>query len=76
MVYGGVPDWLSLQAVPLCVADGADLSLVHVTEGLRQWQNDEVDPLLAPGEELHGISPPSAFLTAALANAVAAGVRG
>lgn len=79
MVYSKEPDWLSLKSVPLYTSHGDQLTLVHVTEGLRNWQEEEVDPLLAPGESPFRISQPSALLTAALgftACAVTAGVLG
>jgi hypothetical protein len=79
MVYGPEPDWLSLKYVPLYTAQGDQLTLVHVTEGLRNWQEEEVDPLLAPGESPFRVSPSAALLTAALgfsASAVTAGVLG
>jgi hypothetical protein len=76
MVYGSNPDWLSLKSVPLYSTDGERLTLVHITEGLRRWALDDVDPSLAPGEV-----PTSSqrLLTGALvwsATAVASGLLG
>ncbi|HEY3261620.1 MAG TPA: hypothetical protein VGJ95_15360 [Pseudonocardiaceae bacterium] len=79
MVYDGEPDWLSLVAVPL---DGpADTlrpgrSLTEITEGLRNWQTDELDRELAPGEApvCSAMRLPDALRWSA--NAVAGGVLG
>jgi hypothetical protein len=79
MVYGRDPDWLTLRDVPLYSADGTRLNLVHIAEGLARWQQDHVDPYLAPGEVMHELDPVGALLTAALgwtAEAIASGVLG
>jgi len=79
MVYGQQPDWLSLRSAPLYTKEGEGLYLVHVVEGLAKWQDDNVNPLLAPGEALYGVSRESALLVAALgwtAAAVTGGVLG
>jgi len=79
MVYGRDPNWLSLRWVPLYAGSGDRLTIIHVSEGLTQWQEDIVDPWLAPGEVLHGASPASSLLAAALgwtAQAVTSGVLG
>lgn len=74
MVYGTEPDWLSLVSVPLYTSDGDQLEWSHFVEGLRQWQTDEVDPRIAPGEvlEIEG----SSFLANALAWSAAAMASG
>jgi len=50
MVYGREPDWLSLHDVSLYTRDGTAKDLSQVSEGLARWQEDLVDPDLAPGE--------------------------
>jgi hypothetical protein len=50
MVYARDPDWPSLVSVALYAPDGSGLDLSRITEGLRQWQDDDVDSSLAPGE--------------------------
>lgn len=79
MVYGRDPDWLTLRDVPLYSEDNMRLTIIHVAEGLAQWQREQVDPYLAPGEAFYGLDRDGALLTAALgwvAAAVAGGVLG
>jgi hypothetical protein len=61
-------------SVPLYTSDGDQLEWSHFVEGLRQWQTDEVDPRIAPGEvlEIEG----SSFLANALAWSAAAMASG
>lgn len=80
MVYGRQPDWASLRDVPLYGEDGERLSLTHIVEGLARWQEEVVDPRLAPGEFTpKGVGGDTGLLVAALgwsASAVASGVMG
>jgi hypothetical protein len=81
MCYAKEPDWLTLKSVRLYpwsrLRPGASLS--EVTEGLRQWQRGNVNPLLAPGEAPGQDSYPFDCLTDALywsATTIVAGVLG
>jgi hypothetical protein len=83
MVYGGEPDWASFRSVDLCgttALQPGQQPLGHVVEGLRRWQDEDPDPLFAPGES-PGTGPfvPREALRQALlwsALAAAAGVIG
>lgn len=79
IAYGRDPDFLSLKSAPLYSPSGDLLTLVHITEGLAKWKLDHVDPLLAPGEVLRGISDDTGWLAAGLGwttSAVVGGVLG
>jgi hypothetical protein len=79
MVYGREPDWLTLRDVPLYSSENTKFTLIHITEGLVRWQEEQVDPYLAPGEVHYGLHQDEALLTAALgwtANMIAGGVLG
>jgi hypothetical protein len=67
MVYDREPDWASLKSVPLYTDDGTRLTVIHVVEGLTRWQQEEVDPRLAPGEfSPAGLGRETGLLIAAL----------
>jgi hypothetical protein len=83
MVYGGEPDWASLHSVDLCgttTPQPGSTPLGQAVEGLRRWQDEEPDPLFAPGEAPGtGPSVPREALRQALlwsALAAAAGIIG
>lgn len=55
------------------------MDLLHATEGLVEWKAENINPLLAPGQALEGVSPTSVTLATALgwsASAVASGAIG
>ena len=76
MVYGSdpLPDWLSLVSTDLYSKDGEALDLSHVVEGLRGWENEDLDPRLAPGQV--ALSDGSRTLVSALAWSASAMVSG
>jgi hypothetical protein len=81
MCYARDPDWLTLKSVRLYPWSrlSPGVSLTEVTEGLRDWRKDNVDPLLAPGEASAQDSYPFDCLADALywsATAIVGGVLG
>ncbi|MFD9474043.1 hypothetical protein [Streptomyces goshikiensis] len=83
LCYSRVPDWLTLVSVRLDAGAEAPRpghSLGEVTEALRSWETDEVNPSLAPGEFTHvdGSTSGPSLLRALMwsGNAIAGGVLG
>ena len=77
MVYGGAPDWASLRAVDLCgttAPQAGQYPLSRVVEGLRRWQDEDPEPLYAPGEapRLGPLIPRAALRQVLLWSALAA----